>query len=117
MIKYLLLLLPLAAFASDPHHDHPDSYPIPIIIEPAPQTLTAAPEPDIYGVALGIAASQHHFDFGTHVWQWSAGYGHFDDHDAFSLSIGKRLDRVLINGSIGREGSETGIGVGINGRF
>lgn len=113
MIKYLFLLLPIAVFASDPHHDHPAPiiYPVPIIQEQ--YTITDTTE----GVSLGIATAQHHFDLGTHKWQWSAGYGYFDGNDAVSFSIGKRVDRVLINGSIGREGGKTGYGVGLNGRF
>ena len=116
MNKILLicvLSLPLGALAGD-YHTLPNT---PIICESCSEVPVAAPPPDYRGTALGIATGNHHHDFGTHKWQWSAAYGHYQDNDAFSVSIGKRVDRVLINGSIGREGSETGYGVGLNGRF
>ena len=69
------------------------------------------------GAALAIAASQHNFDWGTHKWQGSIGLGSFDNQDAISFGVAKRFDRVLINGSLGREGSKFGYGVGVNLRF
>jgi len=118
MIKYYfiltLLLTPLTAFSGDSYHTHPY---IPIEPEVVPQVATVPGSVVNKGIALGIASAQTQHDFGTHKWQWSAGYGYYDSNDAISLSIAKRVDRVLINGSVGREGSETGYGVGISGRF
>ena len=69
------------------------------------------------GVALSIATSQHHFDFGTHSLQGSVGAGSFNGNSAISFGMAKRLDRVLINGSIGTEKGDSAIGVGVNWRF
>lgn len=69
------------------------------------------------GAALGIAVAQHHFDFGTLVWQGSIGAGHYDGSEAVSFAIGKRFDRILVNVSITTEDQETGYGAGVNWRF
>lgn len=69
------------------------------------------------GVALAIAASQHQFDFGTHRWQGSIAAGSFGGESALSFGVAKRLDRVLLNGSFGMQGSSVGIGIGANWRF
>ena len=71
------------------------------------------------GVALGIAATQHHFDFGTYKWQGSLGLGRFENNTAISIGIAKRLkdEDVMINGSFGMENGRTGGGIGLNGRF
>lgn len=69
------------------------------------------------GVALSIAASQHHFDYGTHSWQGSVGVGYFDSEQAISGALAKRFNDVLLNGSIGRESDNTGVGFGVNVRF
>jgi len=118
MLKYyislIFILTPLTAFSGDKHHTHPY---IPIEPEVVPQVVTAPAAVENKGVALGIASAQVQHDFGTHKWQWSAGYGYYDSHDAAAVSIAKRVDRVLINGSVSREGAETGFGVGISGRF
>ena len=69
------------------------------------------------GIALGIATAQHHFDFGTHVWQGSAGAGYYDDNSAVSVSFGKRFNRVLVNFSVGTESGKTAYGAGVTLRF
>ena len=114
MIKYLLLL-PLTVFAGGSHHEPADLTLIntEILTTNGVVTNTLTTK----GIALGIAASQHHFDFGTKVWQGSVGTGSFDGNTAFSFGIAKRLDRVLINGSVSTEHGKTGYGAGINWRF
>lgn len=72
---------------------------------------------DSKGIALGIAASQHHFDFGTHSYQGSIGMGSFEDNTAISFGLAKRIGRVMVNASIGIEDGSHGIGVGLNWRF
>lgn len=94
----LLSFITSNAFAHD-HHDH--------------TTLTGQSE----GVALSLAASQHHFDFGTHSWQGSVGMGSYDNDSAISFGLAKRFDRVLINGSVGVNGDKSGYGMGVNWRF
>lgn len=69
------------------------------------------------GVALGIAAANHHFDLGTYETQISLAAGSYSGSEAVSIAIGKRVKDVLINGSIGREGGKTGIGIGVTFRF
>ncbi len=98
-MKYLIFLISFNVFASGSHH--------------TATTLTGQGE----GVALSIAASQHHFDFGTHSWQGSIGAGSYDGDSAISFGVAKRLDRVLINGSLGMNGDKSGYGVGVNWRF
>lgn len=68
-------------------------------------------------VAVGLAASQHHFDFGTYKLQGSVGVGSFGEADALSFAVGKRVDRILFNGSVTRQGDTTGYGAGVNWRF
>ena len=98
----LLFLLSFNVVAHDFHHE---------------TTGTVINNMSAEGVALSLAASQHHFDFGTQSWQGSVGAGHFKDDTAFSFGVGKRFDRVLINGSVGVEDNELGLGAGINWRF
>ena len=70
------------------------------------------------GIALGIATAQHNFDLGTSKTQISIGAGSYDGNNALSIGAGKRIgDSVLLNGSIGKEGGNTGIGAGITMRF
>lgn len=69
------------------------------------------------GVALAIAMSQLSFDWSTKAYQAGVGLGSFNGDDAISLGIGKRVDRLLINGSIGREGNKYGYGLGISFHF
>jgi len=69
------------------------------------------------GAALAIAMSQLSFDWSTKTTQAGIGLGSFDSQDAISFGLGKRVDRLLINGSVGREGNKYGYGLGINFHF
>ena len=70
------------------------------------------------GVALGIAQSQINFDLGTWSWQAGIGIGNFKGDNAYAFGFAKRTGRdMLINGSIGREGSDNGYGLGATVRF
>jgi hypothetical protein len=69
------------------------------------------------GVALAIAKAQHSFDWSTEKIQGSVGMGSFDNNDAISFAAGKRVGQILLNGSIGRENSKYGYGVGVTWRF
>ena len=107
-MKYILLfLISQALYAGGSHHEH-------TVILNSPNTTTTGRSE---GVASSIAASQHHFDFGTHSWQGSIGAGSFSGQGAISFGVAKRLDRVLVNGSFGTEGDKSGFGVGVNWRF
>jgi len=70
-----------------------------------------------HGASLAIAMSQINFDWSTQKNQVSVGVGSFDNQDAISFGFGKRFGGVLINGSIGKEGSKSGYGVGFGLRF
>jgi len=110
------LLVVATAQADDPHHPY-------IPVEPYPYTAQTqtTEKPSCEGSAIGVAAAQHQFDFGTHSWQWAAGAAYVDKNgegcEALSLGIGKRIDRAVINGSISHESDATAYGIGINGRF
>lgn len=94
-MKWILFLLPLTAFAGN--------------YCPTVNNQT--------GTALGIATAQHQFDFGTYSWQGSVGIGAYDDAEAVSFAMGKRIDRMMFNGSVGIENGKTGVGAGLNWRF
>lgn len=74
------------------------------------------PDGDGTGTALGLAASQHHFDWHTNKWQASIGGGFYDDSQAVSGAFGKKVGDVLLNGSIGCDGA-CGGGMGATFRF
>ena len=69
------------------------------------------------GQALAIAAAQHSFNSSTFALQWSIGAATYEDTDALSIAIGKRVNGLLLNGSIGIENGTTGAGIGITGTF
>lgn len=98
------------AYSHEFHHS--------IIIEDVQrETITEINTETANGVALGIAMSQLGFEWGTKSFQAGIGLGSFDGQDAISIGIGKRVDRLLINGSIGREGSKYGYGLGLRFHF
>ena len=59
---------------------------------------------------VGIAATQLNFDWSTKALQLSVGFG---NDGSSAIGIGKRFDRILINGSVMDEGA----GVGFTMRF
>lgn len=69
------------------------------------------------GVALAIATAQIHPEVGTSKWQFGAGLGSYGNTSAITVGIGKRVGKVLINGTLGTENGKTGLGVGVNFRF
>lgn len=72
--------------------------------------------PEMSGQALGLAASQHNFDWHTTKWQASIGVGYYDTSEAISAGIGKKWGDILINGSVGCD-SRCGGGAGVTWRF
>lgn len=88
-----------------------------IVYETAPVESTTINTETANGVALGIAMSQLGFEWGTKSFQAGIGLGSFDGEDAISIGVGKRVDRLLINGSIGREGDKYGYGLGLRFHF
>jgi YadA-like membrane anchor domain len=97
------------AYSRDYHHG--------IIIEQSPVEAAIINNETASGVALAIAMSQLSFDWSTRAYQAGIGLGSFNGADAISLGLGKRVDRMLINGSIGREGDKYGYGMGISFHF
>ena len=69
------------------------------------------------GTALAIAGSQCHFDLNTQGLQGCAGFGKYDGSSSSVIGIGKRIDNMLINGTIGREDGHSGVGLGLNFKF
>ncbi len=69
------------------------------------------------GAALGIAAAQHQFDWGTNDFQAGVAGGYFQGNAAISIGIGRRFKNVLINGSFGSELGNAGYGIGVMSRF
>jgi len=67
--------------------------------------------------ALAIAASQIHMDWSTTKLQGSVGTGSYNGSHALSAGLGKKVGKVLVNGSIVTDGTNTGFGAGINWRF
>ena len=116
-----LVMVSAKAYAGGWHHDHePDVYATEItevtnVTELTNITNHTTEQAD--GVALAIANGQLNFDFATNDYQAGIGLGSFDGEDAVSVGIGKRLNGVLLNGSIGREGNKYGYGIGANWRF
>jgi autotransporter adhesin len=104
----LLALLPSAVFAGG-NHTTINSY----------AHITEEVTYESYsGIALGIATAQHHFDLGTPKTQLSIGAGSYDGANAVSIGAAKRIgDSVLLNGTLGKEGGNTGVGAGVTLRF
>ena len=103
-ILFVLFFVANIAYSSGNHHS--------AIIEKS-VTINKATN----GAALAIAMSQLGFEWGTKSFQAGIGLGSFDGQDAVSIGVGKRVDRILINGSIGREGNKYGYGFGLRFHF
>jgi len=101
-MKYLLLIIPIIAFAGERHHEHDVT------------NITNVSQYSVSGISLGIAASQHHFDASTYHLQGSVGIGAYNGSNALSIGLGKRFCKGcgLVNGTFGIEGDKTAIGAG-----
>jgi hypothetical protein len=80
-------------------------------------TINHSTNTEYSGQALALAAAQHSFNSSTFALQWSIGAATYEDTDALSLAIGKRVNGLLLNGSIGIENGSKGAGIGITGTF
>ena len=80
-------------------------------------TINQVTKREYSGQALAIAAAQHSFNSSTFALQWSIGAATYEDTDALSIAIGKRVNGLLLNGSIGIENGSKGAGIGITGTF
>jgi hypothetical protein len=109
ILLIFMVLCPIFAFAGNPHHHHGET-----VVNNT--TVINQKSSSAIGIATAHAAQ---FDLSTGRWQMGVGLGSFDDSTAKVISFGKRLkpERVMLNGSIGREGGETSYGAGINWRF
>lgn len=105
-MKYLIFLLSFSAFAGGSHHNINET----IINESIVNEVNR-------GVALGLASSALQFDLNTNGLQWSAGAGFYDGSEAATFGLGKRFGKTLINGSVGIENGQTGLSLGISGKF
>lgn len=68
------------------------------------------------GVALAIAAAQHHYK-ATKALQWSVGGGHINNESAVSFGLGLQAGKVFVSGNFSSDGSSSAIGVGASGTF
>ena len=102
-ILYILLFIPCIAFAH----------------ENVVNNTTNVANNYTDGTALAIASSQLQFDSSTYQTQVGVGAGNYNGNSAISIGIGKRFKESgpLLNGSIGNDGSHTGVGVGATWRF
>lgn len=89
--------------------------------DPAVDTLSAGQGvADCRGEALGLAAGEKNYNFGTYRLQGSAGLGYFDGCSAINLGLAIRFpDRsIMWSGSIGAtEGGNFGYSAGANWYF
>ena len=115
MLAFILFTLiwvciPLLAKADSRHDD-------PTINNTINTTINHITRYEYSGQALAIAAAQHSFNSSTFALQWSIGAATYEDTDALSIAIGKRVNGLLLNGSIGIENGSKGAGIGITGTF
>jgi len=112
LIVILACLLPTLVLGGGGHHHNHESTTV-------TNNTVVTKQVDTSGVALSIAAAQHQFDWGTYKLQGAVGFGGYDNSNAISLGVGKRLgkDRMLLNGSVGIENNKLGYGAGMNWRF
>ena len=68
------------------------------------------------GVALGIAAAQHHYKATTAL-QWSLGGGNYDGDSAVSYGLGLQAGKVFVSGNVSSDGTTAAIGFGLSGTF
>jgi len=68
------------------------------------------------GIALGIAAAQHHYKATTAL-QWSIGGGNYDGSSAVSGGLGLQAGKVFVSGNISSDGRTSAIGIGASGTF
>jgi len=115
-VRYLLLLalFPISALAGG-SHTHETTVNVTNVYPT--QSVSQTVSTKVSGVALGIATSQLVFDAGTSKTQISAGIGSFDDSDALAVGIGKKIDNLMLNGSIGFEDGKKGYGAGVSFKF
>lgn len=99
-----------AAYASGSHYGGQDG----IDGQDGLRGKQGLPGKDGGGTASAIAASQHHFYWGTNSWQGSVGIGAYNSDTAFSFGLAKRFNKTLINGNISQEEGKFGGGFGVN---
>jgi len=112
MKKLLLLaLFPVFAYAGGSHHTVEQT----IIIQNTTERVIEKVSQK--GVALGIATSQLIFDASTSKTQIAAGVGVFDESDAIAVGLAKKVDNLMLIGSIGWEDGRKGYGAGVSFKF
>ena len=70
-------------------------------------------------VALGLAASGLNFERDTESMQWAIAAGFYEDEDAMSFGLAKRISdtKMLLNGSVSVTNKTKGYSFGLSGRF
>jgi len=109
-MKTILIFLIIAAFSDAEAHERYSPTATVQMGDNITNNLTS-------GAALGIAAAQHQFDWGTNAFQAGVAGGYFQGNAAISIGIGRRFKNVLVNGSFGSELGNSGYGIGVMTRF
>ena len=69
------------------------------------------------GIALGIAAAQHHFTSSTTDTQVSVAIGSYGASSALSFGFAKKFKQSLISGSVSKEEGNLGLGMSLGFKF
>lgn len=73
--------------------------------------------PECTGSASSIASSQIDNEFDTNTLQWGVGVGYYDNCTGIAIGLSKKINKVLLSGTLTKDNKSIGIGIGINGRF
>ena len=102
-VAALFFLALSQSYGSEYHHSQP--------VMPANTTNT-----NIYstkGVALGIAAAQHHYKALSKL-QWSIGGGNYNGSSAISGGLAIQAGKVFVSGNVSSDGTTAAIGFGLS---
>ena len=96
------------AWSTEYHHSRP--------ILPSNTTTNTTNIYSSKGIALGIAAAQHHYKATTAL-QWSVGGGSYNGNSAISGGLGIQAGKVFVSCNASSDGRTSAIGCGGSGTF
>ena len=82
-----------------------------------PETTTVNNYQSANGIALSISMAQLGCDWGTEDAQGGLGVGNYNNKNAASIGLCKRVNRVMFRGSFGTEGRDHAYGFGMRIHF
>jgi len=103
-VAFVFFLALAESYGSEYHHHH----------QP---TTNSAQTTKPSGTAIALAASQHTYSYGIKSLQGSFAVGTYEDETAISFGLAKKIDKILINGSVSNERGKLGLGASINFHF